>query len=128
MNKENILKVADGIEKHSVPDLGFNMRFFCIELAEIDDGNEGVADHSGHDCGTVACIAGWSNAIRTGGRPEEIDPDEEAEWLGLSQGRADALFFPHLPREEWAAISQDQAIRTLRHLAETGEVDWSVTP
>jgi len=54
MNRENILRVADAIEQHSIPDLGFNMNQMLGEAAPHNP------DQTGRSCGTVACIAGWA--------------------------------------------------------------------
>lgn len=125
MNKKNILKVADAIERGRVARkrLGFNMATWA------DDGKGGPAtpDRSGHNCGTVACIGGWVDAVRlrTTDACTIMDADSEGtvEFLGITQDQAANLFFPrgfsggkHTPA---------QAVRVLRHLAETGEVDWS---
>lgn len=129
MNKENILKVADAIEHHSIPWLGFNMASFCMTAGGMNP------DRSGHGCGTVACIAGWGAAVS--GTPKEtllgdFDADDVAkEFMALSNDQCNDLFYakshPKFSRGGlWTYIPQDQAIRTLRHLAETGEVDWTV--
>ena len=57
MNKENILKVADAIEQHSIPDLGFNMSIW-VGIGSLYE------DKSGHKCGTVGCIAGWATTVK----------------------------------------------------------------
>jgi hypothetical protein len=119
VNKDNILAVADAIEKHSIPDLGFNMALL---------NGEGSADLSGHECGTVACIAGWTCAVA------KIAPSFEGarEFLGLERKQSSVsdyhngnLFFPDLKSDHWDA-TPSQAVAVLRHLAETGIVDWSV--
>lgn len=115
VNAENILKVADAIEQHSIPDLGFNMGVVH------GNANPGLRDLSGHNCGTVACIAGWTHQVfKTGGHT--ISPAGYV--LGLNEQESEALFLP----EGWAddEIGPQQAVRTLRHLAATGEVDWTV--
>lgn len=137
MNKTNILAVADAIEQHTIPWLGFNMLNYKTVVN---------ADMSGHNCGTTACIAGWANAIRL--RLKETHPswggwcehDGAADWLGIEtysssgDSTADKLFYarnhpdykPDKAEATWASITAEQAVRTLRHLAETGEVDWTV--
>lgn len=130
MNVEHINQVADAIEQHTIPWLGFNMSSYKANK---------YADRSNHDCGTTACIAGWANAIRLG--LTENTPDEygwcrhtgAALWLGLSENQADDLFYARNHPDYWEngyaawdTISADQAVRTLRHLAKTGEVDWEV--
>lgn len=130
MNKENILLVADAIEKHSIEGLGFNMGDFISHRHD---------DLSGHDCGTTACIAGWAASIA-----KEFTNGEQlysfhfgtsirgtaARFLGLTD--ADIvykLFTPDqtdLGKPSPYTADSAKAVRVLRHLAATGEVDWSV--
>jgi hypothetical protein len=129
MNKDNILAVADAIEKHSIAGLGFNMNY-CVSPADF------MTDHTGQHCGTVACIAGWSRAIRQGSVPEVartlplFEPEPEIEWLGLSEDDAEELFYPDRYATDEVLdlgdVTTAQAVAVLRHLAETGEVDWSI--
>lgn len=113
MNKENILAVADAIERHTIPDLGFNMGL----IRGTADAK--YPDKSGFDCGTVACIAGWTNAVAGG---EGVDA--AGDYLGIEGDRLRSkLFYPDNP---YLGATPAQAGRVIRHLAETGEVDWSV--
>lgn len=138
VNAQNILKVADAIEKHSIPHLGFNMAQFVCEAAPS------IIDHTGHGCGTVACIAGWTNVIGKGLTEHDThlmsDESFAADFLGIEFMRddygdtvSDQLFYArsHPDYAEagsfiWPQITADQAVRTLRHLAATGNVDWTV--
>lgn len=124
MNKERILEIADLIEA----------------------GHEGmVFDMSTyghrHPCGTAACIAGWTVA-RFGktGRAKNIDPRRPladkynvkiwaAKVLGLDADTRFSLFMPNTYKDRVRVfdITASHAVRTLRHLAETGEVDWFAT-
>lgn len=121
MNKDNILKVADAIEQHSIPGLGFNMRkYFCP--TDVDHN----PDLSGHTCGTTACIAGWAIAVRDGGNPTDFNGPwlyDAAEFMGLWK---DEQATKDLMLETNNTITPAHAVAVLRHLAETGEVDWSV--
>ena len=111
MNVENILKVADAIEQHSIPDLGFNMRRWRFRF------RNGINDKSGHHCKTCACIGGWTEALFPGVAAHKS--------LGLLSLKVHALFYPDAaPRAYDATPSQAAAV--LRHLAATGEVDWSI--
>ena len=123
MNKERIRHLADVIERQ--PDAqaklgaGFCMRKFF------------------HECGTPACIAGWAHALFS-------DPVDDAlhfrasysdEILGLSRRQGDLLFEPDNEHAYFGAVygetgyvSAKRAAAVLRHLADTGEVDWSVRP
>lgn len=116
MNKEYILELADFLETiQPGAESGFNMNWYM---------NKNCNDYSGHKCGTVACIAGWI-ALRDG-------QEEPAEWytkygakkLGIDLDLAFKLFSP---RRIWAYdATPQQAAIVLRHLANTGEVDWNV--
>lgn len=128
-NVENILKVADAIEKHSIADLGFNMG------EVVDQSDEWTKDLSGHDCGTVACIAGWAISIEHGlanGREalnfyldEPFGLASAGAFLGLEPETWQTLFLGVGAPASLDAIEPDQAVRTLRSLAATGKVDWT---
>lgn len=123
MNRENILAVADAIEKHSIPDLGFNMTMW------LDRHPFPGQDTSGHNCGTTACIAGWAAAVSLGAADvEQVEKhlpfsvrQTAKQYLALSIDQANALFEGFSTGEE----EPSQAVSVLRHLAETGEVDWN---
>ena len=126
MNVENILKVADAIEQHSIPDLGFNMSHW------FDKATPDVPDLSGHECGTIACIAGWASRV-SGDQSENPDHTYEvaADFLGLGALTANNLFMPtngFVSLHQWNSITPAHAVAVLRHLAETGEVDWYIAP
>jgi hypothetical protein len=118
MNKDRILALADLVERqpHSdyYADAGFNMETYI------------------HKCGTPSCIAGW--AIFTfGGRSDldcASDRDTEnrdaGELLGIGEEQSYALFQPLHLEIPLRKITPKQSAATLRHLAETGEVDWSI--
>lgn len=126
MNKVNILKVADTIERHMksgkpFKGVGFNMMDLC---------GDGRPDHI-DDCKTTACIAGWAclvsgkaKSARGLKRIAYID-EAAAKFFGLPSFEANVLFFP---RDVWCLNVLDktprQAVATLRHLARTGKVNW----
>ena len=121
MNVENILKVADAIEGHTIPTLGFNM------LEYTSSSEAGIEDMSGHNCGTVACIGGWAATLASDGKVARWTASRwraAVEYLGLEMSEANDLFVPHDLR--LSAIEPSQAVAVLRHLAKTGEVDWSI--
>jgi hypothetical protein len=124
MNRENILAVADAIEKHSIPDLGFNMRPLLSDFNAGDD----MKNHFGTDCSTIACVAGWSFLL-SGGDAKERDTetiwDGATDWLGLPRPQSVRLFAPGEYLGHFRALTDTQAVSVLRHLAETGEVDWN---
>lgn len=124
MNRENVLKVADAIEQHSIPDLGFNMATFR------DIARDAEPDNYGAGCGTVACIAGWAEAVRLGTGVfvnDGLTDERSADYLELTSEQSGPLFFGYgMSWSEFTAITPKQAVAVLRHLAETGEVDWTV--
>lgn len=128
MNKDNILAVADAIENHTIPDLGFNMSNWFSPTSQDR------RDNSGHGCGTVACVAGWSAVLATGRQPDNNrwyygkDHAEKVakEYLGLSWPDSSRLFEPEEDVYEWRDIPPARAVAVLRHLAATGEIDWTV--
>lgn len=121
VNKANVLRVADAIEKGELVKrgIGFNMAAWNND-AEI----HGLRDLSGHRCGTVACIGGHAAILFPEGHPNET--------LGLSLSEGKELFYAWSYREWYDVklrnITIRHAVAVLRHLAETGEVDWSVKP
>jgi len=130
MNRENILAVADAIEAaarpEAKPEIGFNMaRYFAF-----------LPDQTGHGCRTTACIAGWALLVRDGAtRATVLDAGtvqtEARDWLGFSDEddfAAQSLFGVGNGDEANGAITPAHAVAVLRHLAETGGVDWSVLP
>jgi hypothetical protein len=126
MNKENILKVADAIENATLTKdhgIGFNMAYFFESSGHLED-------HTHQECGTTACIAGWASLISEKEVAARDDPDvmEDVamEYLGLSNMQAVDLFYARCVRKPMADITQAEAVRVLRHLAETGKVDWSI--
>lgn len=119
MNTERILQVAAEIEAmpHAVvredPDLEFDLEF-------ENAGFNMLMWNDAEPCGTVCCIGG--HIAPTGGdRLKQV-----ADQLGLTLDTADLLCYPILPTDDWGRITPAQAARVLRHLAETGKVDWSI--
>lgn len=136
MNIERINLLADTIEQHRIKDLGFNMMAFAIKNPLHSDKDlYPDFDRSGHSCGTVACIGGhavalahadWSldQLVEADDREEPLHR-EARDWLGLTQYEADVLFygFPH--GVQFSHVTPAMAVKTLRHLAATGVVDWN---
>ena len=111
MNTDHILKLAEHIEQ--------------LDPSEYD---QSQLEHP--RCGTPACIAGhavwlagWWGRLPTGFGAQI---DFAKDWLGLSQAERYALFSAHPDGLDDPPTAQDAAA-TLRHLAETGEVDWRAT-
>jgi len=125
MNIDRINDLADLIEKQPHgPSLekegGFNMENYF------------------HRCGTPSCIAGWACAMAVDEYGPELKAKAKAayrgphiawsdwlpaDYLGLDRDKSFHLFAPD---GDWSRITPSQAAATLRHLAKTGEVDWSV--
>lgn len=116
MNVKNILRLADFIEQDALEDTKFNMRMMGRKT----------------DCGTIACIAGYGQAL--------FNPEEWHKYLNNgvffitpAEGCADAL---ELDREYalhelfapfdifYFAVTPQIAAQVLRNLAQTGEVVW----
>lgn len=117
MNKENILKVADAIEQHSIPTLGFNMNWWGYTFDPTKPENQ-KHDKSGHNCGTVACIGGWTETL--------FKTTDARSALELPTSVATQLFYPDQNGAPQAyEATPVHAVRVLRHLAETGKVDWA---
>lgn len=122
MNKELILRVADAIENAELAPqgIGFNM--------ETYKGSSRIwPDKSGHNCATVACIAGWTNFL-VKDSASFYSAISARLFLGLSTAQADELFEPIDTVENMGLALHDitpkQAVRCLRNLAATGKVDW----
>lgn len=115
LQRERILQVADEIEK--LPPRNFDMHSWADEV----DG-----------CGTVCCIGGH---IALHKLSDATATDEAvADWLGIEVELAERLFLPgdvynvltlDEMRAAWAATPA-QGAAVLRHLADTGEVDWTI--
>lgn len=131
VNAQNILKVADAIAGKSIPGLGFFMDYLTYSGSSAAD-----LDMIGTpNCGTVACIAGWASHVM--GQPDNPSFSEAQSFFGITAEQREELFYArnHPLAEDdgygWVTapldeISGAQAVRTLRHLAATGEVDWTV--
>lgn len=115
-----ILDLAEGIEKNAER---FDMRF------------------SFNECGSPACIAGWTlyycegrgKSWRMAQRSYMDLRDEASEYLNLTPAQAIRLFTPIESKDYFdhrakqgtpRHITPHHAAGTLRHLAETGKVDW----
>lgn len=120
MNKANVLAVADAIERHAFPKLGFNMG------AYVEPSGYWTPDRSGHNCKTVACVAGWTIAVKEGHAITSWSWSRRiaaGNFLGLDMEEADCLFNP-TDLSDWESIKPKQAVATLRRLARTGKVSW----
>jgi hypothetical protein len=139
MNQPRILYLAHVLENGLAAKigLGFNMADFWEPHAH----DRHLSDKTGHNCGTVACIAG--HAVFLAGkatvgklRGELGVPDEAAKWLGLDAGvfkEANQLFYgwnqtgTGIYSVKMEKVTPADAAKVLRNLVETGEVNWSIT-
>ena len=80
-------------------------------------------------CTSVGCIGGWTlQLMQQDGIPFGNRNAEQAamHYLGLNPAQAGAIFYPNdeqLPLE-YSEVDADHAAAVVRHLAETGEVNW----
>lgn len=126
MNAQRLLELADDLEKmehyaHSESSFDFYdepandiMMFNLTSLVDF------------RDCGTVACIAGHAVLKWRPGWHYGPIMGPAAEILELDEWTAKHLFTPNNTPNGYEAIDSQQAARTLRHLAATGEVRWDV--
>lgn len=106
MNKERLELLAAHLEK--LPKKKFDMWAYC---------------------GTACCIAGHAHII-AGGESYDYENairaddvfDTARDWLGLSYGSAKRLFLPH--EDEPYKSTPQQAASVVRHLKDTGKVEW----
>lgn len=120
---DRILALADAIERALAPDasptVGFNMG--TLEGQALPERR----DMTGHSCGTVCCILGWVYRLwpDESTRVDRLDI-EPREILGMFYWNWDELIMP--PDWRRGEYSAQEAVAVLRHLAETGSVDWDL--
>lgn len=120
MNRKRIKQLIDLFE--TLPDEKVDMRYL------VSDEN---VEHSTpmrealQKCGTAACIAGWTATLYKGDEPQVQDwfLQRAGDYLGLSYDDYSALFCP-LGFGVEGLYTRTDAITTLKHLLETGEVRW----
>lgn len=123
-NADAIDRTIDSIrgEIEATKDVGFNMMDFVWETSNPEH------DKSGRHCGTVACIAGHASFASGAGRSDARTSAYGIgrEFLEITDAQASKLFvwLPH--GLSLSDVTPEQAIRTLEHLRDTGEVDWTV--
>ena len=141
MNVRNVRRLADHIE--GLPDERFNQAAWGTYIVRSLVRRQYQPDLPVYKHETAACIAGWAAMLFRSkelvaetmkwGEPMSI-PRLAADALGLPQppgggrrddGPAGRLFDPD-DCPELSAITAADAVRVLRHLADTGDVDWRV--
>lgn len=121
MNHQNLHKLIEALEAIT-PDspCGFNMEYGWEEIGS----GRGLREifHVGPHCNSVGCIGGWCRFLlgKSG-----LGPAEAAqEFLELACIPAHDLCYPSAIHN-WFSIPLSAALNVLRHLDETGVVDWS---
>ena len=130
MNTERIDELIEHIADLPInePVVGFNMT--TVAYATLP--NHRTHDTSGWNCGTTACIAGHALLLKGDNINRLIWTDagvlmEEArEWLGLDHDQANVLFADRPYGVAMSSVNPGMALRTLRHLRETGVVNWDL--
>ena len=130
MNRENARKLATVIENSA----SYDQRF--IRWGDVFFDGEGKKTTAlTHPCGTPACIAGHAVAMLADEMPQRDSRhnhagwlDQAADWFGFRywEDYAMNLFKAHplvIGGIEYPP-TPEIAAETLRHLADTGEVDW----
>lgn len=135
MNVELLARIAEWLEAGGYDDKhGFNM---ACGVVRKDD-----TSAPGHDCHTMCCIAGYAVMMfcnTTASAALRMDwelraPGNTLSWvvdvlplarqvLDLDQKTADDLFTPP-GYDDWGVWPPERAARMIRHLIDTGEVNW----
>lgn len=127
MNVDNMLRIADAIERSELDWFGFNM-------ATVWSPDFAKPDVSGRtECGTVGCIAGWTVTIAKNLKNDKdwyrYDHDvggyyyiAARTYLEIDGKEAAYLFEP----TGWQRgnITACEAVRQLRYAALTGDCRW----
>ena len=138
MNVKNVLKLADRIECLE------NTTKFAKHGRPAQAGTFSMRNIS-HTCGLPACISGWAFHLAVEEFHATPPKDQHkcnlngSGWLGFDEYKdreiLKNLFVPRYHEAhtwdkpgETGYISSKRAAAVLRHLAETGEVDWSIQP
>lgn len=130
MNIANILKLADFLDMASPePEFNNHLGEYVYTFANGEGYSMGIWDSEGRTCNTVGCIGGWAAAFAKEDGDYSLSRRSAAQnWLGITLIQDTALFTPmgwHSP-EHAKEYTPQRAARVLRHLAATGNVDWSV--
>lgn len=153
INVANILKIRSQI---LASPQAFSMSDFIDDSEVVEAAEDAELELTGHDvvemlvkepdCGTTACIAGWAITLAHHGDPEAYPVFRGMrasgyvragmDYMKLDPWSALELFFAAKCNEDgetvtqWALdeISAEEAAEALRHLADTGVVDWSHLP
>ncbi len=94
------------------PDRGFNMLTTDFEKHNYNQ----------HNCGTAACIVGWSECLFKGALPEEAFGDYDDSDCCLVMPEFEHGYSYELNPEKFTLRA---AIRVLQILRDTGKADWN---
>lgn len=150
INVANILKIRSQI---LASPQAFSMSDFIDDSEVVEAAEDAELELTGHDvvemlikepdCGTTACIAGWAITLAHHGDPEAYPVFRGMQassyvragmdYMKLDPWTALELFYAAKRNEDgetvtkWNldSITAEEAAEALRHLADTGEVDWS---
>ena len=126
LQTERINQLADRIEQCKEVELGDYKPAMGLAF---------TMHSSKYSCGSPACILGHWNAIRdsTTTAMTRFDYASLASDLGITRMQAAELYAPihcfaHFaaPPREFGHITKHHAAAVLRHLADTGKVDWII--
>lgn len=127
MNRERLLELADHIEK--MPMWRGPLRDLWNSHTETHYFSIDHYAEKSQSCGTVCCIAG--ETVRLWGpqfpleRASSLDPgycETAGRLLGLDREQEQHLFLPPLRRQ--FSFTPKVSASCIRHLAETGRVEW----
>lgn len=124
MNIERLTLLADTLEHHRL-DIGFNMHTYFLAPSPSLYPSGIYPDLTGRGCLTVACIAGWAAVLSGVQTPDESADIYAMDYLDLDMTTASDLFHPPA-YIHWGKVTPQHAAQVIRHLINTGNVDWSI--
>ena len=145
MNAERINQLADDLDKvQAINPNGFNLNVWgygmlrSIPAFDSMENSTLSTDDRIEQCGTAGCIAGWTALLYGELRHAEHPSSFAHGYLALNEYEAHDLFAPTEYDEDesddcnsnrviYAQINAGMAAKVLRHLANTGDVDWNQT-
>ena len=123
MNILNLTKLAADLDMLHHAKAPANFIFDMRTI--LSTGKEHPEYEKEHPCATVGCMAGWILFKYFNQPPDAHGPtDCASEWLGLTLREAGDLFFDSTAMQCSAA----ECAVVVRHLIETGHVDWDILP
>lgn len=117
MNKARLVKLRDHIAQ--LPPERIDMRAFTLAIGPHANYSPSIKDVAeDEDCGTAACIAGWTVALFDPQQPNLMLATQAKNLLDLTQTQADSLFYPTSFYS--GKITQAQVIKALDSLINVG--------